>query len=51
MTLAYLKIGGGERWPITLALTALSWISFYGLFDYTLKVPFPDGLLLRWLVI
>jgi hypothetical protein len=40
-------MGGGERWPITLALTALS----YGLVDDTLKIPFPGGLLLRWLEI
>jgi hypothetical protein len=29
----------------------LAWLSFYGLFDYALHVPFPRGLLLDWLTI
>lgn len=47
-TLLYLKFAG-ERWPITLLLTFLAWISFYGVFDYSLHVPFPPGLFLEWL--
>ena len=47
-TFIYLKAGAGEKWPITIVLTAIAWVSFYGLFDYTLHVPFPDGLLFEW---
>jgi len=50
VTLLYLKLGAGEKWPITVVLTMLAWGSFYGLFDYTLHVPFPEGLLREWLV-
>ncbi len=47
-TFIYLKAGAREKWPITIVLTAIAWVSFYGLFDYTLHVPFPDGLLFEW---
>ena len=49
MTFLYLKIRSRERWPVTIALTLLAWISFYGVFDYSLNVPFPDGLVFHWL--
>ena len=49
VTFLYLKLGAGEKWPITVILTMLAWVSFYGLFDYTLHVPFPEGLLWEWL--
>lgn len=45
----YLKFQSGERWPLTIALTALAWIFFYGLFDRLLHLPFPDGELFTWL--
>jgi TctA family transporter len=45
----YLKIAGREKWPITLILALIGWVFFYGLFEYTLHVPFPDGQLLVWL--
>ncbi len=48
-TLLMLKVGGRERWPITLAMTAGMWVFIYYLFDRTLHVPFPDGQLLLWL--
>lgn len=48
-TLLYLKIAGREKWPITIILTLLGWGFFYGLFDYSLHVPFPDGQLFLWL--
>jgi len=44
----YLKFAK-EKWPITLALALVAWLFFYGLFDYTLHVPFPDGQLFLWL--
>ena len=48
-TLLYLKLGAGERWPVTLAITAACWLFFFGLFDYTLQLPFPDGEIFTWL--
>ena len=44
----YLKFAK-EKWPITLALALAAWLFFYGLFDYALHVPFPDGQLFLWL--
>ena len=44
-TFLYLKAGAGEKWLITIILTLVAFASFYGLFIYTLHVPFPDGLL------
>ncbi len=48
-TLAYLKLGAGEKWGISLALTAVAWGFFFGLFDYGLHLPFPPGELFVWL--
>ena len=48
-TLAYLKLGAGEKWGISVALAAVAWIFFFGLFDYGLKLPFPPGELFLWL--
>ena len=47
-TFLYLKVGSGERWPITLVLTLSAWLFFYGLFDYTLHLPFPKGEVFLW---
>jgi hypothetical protein len=47
--LLYLKAGAQERWPISIVLALLGWLSFYGIFEYLLHVPFPRGLLLDWL--
>ncbi len=48
-TLLYLKLGAGERWGISVILTAVAWTFFYGLFDYGLHLPFPPGELFIWL--
>ncbi len=48
-TFLYLKFGAGERWPVTLAITAGCWLFFFGLFDYALQLPFPQGALFEWL--
>jgi hypothetical protein len=48
-TLLYLKFAGKEKWPITLALSAIGWLFFYGLFVYFLNVPFPEGAIFAWL--
>jgi hypothetical protein len=42
-TFLYLKFGAGEKWPISLSLTAAAWLFFFGLFDYGLQLPFPTG--------
>jgi TctA family transporter len=47
-TFLYLKFGAGEKWPISLALTAASWLFFFGLFDYGLQLPFPNGAIFDW---
>jgi len=49
LTFSFLKLSGRERWPITLGLTLLIWMFLYGLFDYTLQIPFPPGQLQAWL--
>ncbi len=48
-TLAYLKLGAGEKWGISVVLTAVAWGFFFGLFDYGLHLPFPPGELFLWL--
>jgi hypothetical protein len=48
VTFLYLKFGAGERWPITLALTAACWLFFFGVFDYALQLPFPTGSIFEW---
>ena len=42
---AYLKIAGREPWALTIALTAVSWLSMEGLFTRLLHLPFPEGLI------
>jgi Tripartite tricarboxylate transporter TctB family len=48
-TLLYLKFGAGEKWPISLTLSAAGWLFFFGVFDYALQMPFPKGAVLEWL--
>jgi putative tricarboxylic transport membrane protein len=47
-TLLYLKFGAGEKWPMTLAMSAACWLFFWGMFDYALQLPFPKGAVLDW---
>ncbi|HSE87718.1 MAG TPA: tripartite tricarboxylate transporter permease [Candidatus Binatia bacterium] len=47
-TFLYLKWGAGEKWPISLALTAACWLFFFGVFDYALQLPFPTGTIFEW---
>ncbi|HXG52114.1 MAG TPA: tripartite tricarboxylate transporter permease [candidate division Zixibacteria bacterium] len=47
MMLLYLKFPGREGWPITLAVTACTWLFFWGLFERALNVPFPEGLVFQ----
>lgn len=39
----YLKFQGKEKWRITLLLTFITWVSFYGLFIKLCDIPFMDG--------
>ncbi len=41
----FLKVKGKEGWIASLGLTAIAWVSFYGLFVWFLKVLLPEGLL------
>jgi putative tricarboxylic transport membrane protein len=45
--LLYLKFGGNEKWPITIAVTFFTWLFYWSLFEWLLKVPFPEGLLIE----
>jgi len=45
----YLKVQSRERWPLSIALTAVAWIFFWALFDRLLHLPFPQGQLFAWL--
>lgn len=47
-TFLYLKFGAGEKWPVSLALTAVSGLFFFGLFEYSLQLPFPEGAIFDW---
>jgi TctA family transporter len=42
-TLLYLKFTSREKWPITIIFAAVSWGFFYGLFEYAINIPFPQG--------
>ncbi len=43
--LLYLKLAGKEKWPMTIAVTFFTWLFIYALFERTLSIPFPEGLL------
>jgi putative tricarboxylic transport membrane protein len=45
----YFRFAGGEKWPISILLSLTAGAVFYGLFDYFLHLPFPEGTLLTWL--
>jgi hypothetical protein len=48
-TFLYLRLGAHERWPVSSALALAAWAFFFGLFDYGLQLPFPDGVVLDWM--
>ncbi|HZD41820.1 MAG TPA: hypothetical protein VE131_13940, partial [Terriglobales bacterium] len=48
-TFLYLKFGAGEKWLVAIGLTILCWLFFWGIFDYSLHLPFPQGTLFDWL--
>ena len=45
----YFRFAGGEKWSISIPLSVAAGTIFYGLFDYFLHLPFPEGTLLAWL--
>ncbi|HXG52912.1 MAG TPA: tripartite tricarboxylate transporter TctB family protein [candidate division Zixibacteria bacterium] len=49
LVFTYLKIQSREPWPLSVILTASSWLIFYGLFIRLLNLPFPEGLVFSWL--
>ena len=44
-----LKFGSREKWFISLILALSAWVFIYGIFDFVLHVPFPDGEIFTWL--
>jgi hypothetical protein len=45
MTLAYLKLGGGESARVSVVFAALTGVVFYGLFVEVVRLPFEPGVL------
>jgi hypothetical protein len=43
MVFLFLKVQAKERWGISLLLTGLALVFFYGLFIWLLNIPFPYG--------
>jgi hypothetical protein len=49
VVLLYLKAQSRESWTLSLALTGVAWLLFWGLFVRLLHLPFPEGLLIMTL--
>ena len=49
MVFTYLKFQGREPWGLSILLTVIAWIVFWGLFVKLLTLPFPEGLIVTWL--
>jgi len=45
----YLKFQTSESWLLSVVLTACAWLIYWGLFEYTLRLPFPEGQFFLWL--
>ena len=43
MVFLFLKVQAREKWGISLLLTGLALVFFYGLFIWLLSIPFPAG--------
>ncbi len=46
MLFTYLKFQGSESWVLSVTLTVIGWLFFYGLFVKLLTLPFPEGLII-----
>jgi putative tricarboxylic transport membrane protein len=44
----YFRFAGGEKWSTSIPLSLIAGAIFFGLFDYVLHLPFPEGTLLTW---
>jgi putative tricarboxylic transport membrane protein len=49
MVFTYLKFQGREPWGLSIILTVIAWLVFWGLFVKLLTLPFPEGLIITWL--
>jgi hypothetical protein len=49
MMFSYLKFQGQEPWVLSITLTVIAWLCFWGLFVKFLNLPFPEGLIITWL--
>jgi hypothetical protein len=49
MMFTYLKFQGNESWRLSIILTVIAWLCYYGLFVKLLTLPFPEGQLFTWL--
>jgi hypothetical protein len=49
MVFTYLKIQSKEPWLLSIVLTVVASLCFWGLFVRLLNLPFPDGLIQTWL--
>jgi len=47
----YFRFAGGEKWLISILLSLAAGVFFYGLFDYFLHLPFPEGQLFQLMAI
>jgi hypothetical protein len=47
-TFLYLKIESEETWWLAILLSVVAWSFLFGLFDWILKLPFPEGELVSW---
>lgn len=45
----FLKIQSREGWALSVILTAGAWLIYWGLFEYMLRLPFPEGQVFLWL--
>ena len=49
MMFTYMRFQGKEPWVLSIVLTVIAFVFFYGLFVKLLNLPFPEGLLTTWL--
>lgn len=49
LTFLYLKVQSREGWIPTLLLTGSTWLIFWGLFEWMLRLPFPEGQIFLWM--
>ena len=48
-TFSYLKFQSEVGWLYTIAATAITWIIFYGLFQWLVHIQFEPGMVQTWL--